>query len=71
MTTINKGLNMTIKNKVKKTSNTCSIVSWQGNLHVACLLLNSNENSKVKDWAYKEIMKAGKILDQLNEIKNK
>ena len=50
------------KEKIKKES--IKIVSWKGNLHVACMILNSNQNSKSKKWAYKEIMKAGKILDQ-------
>ena len=48
--------------KMKK--ETVNIVSWRSNLHVACLILNSNQNAKVKDWAYKEIMKAGDILDK-------
>ena len=56
------------KEKIKKES--IKIVSWKGNLHVACMILNSNQNSKSKEWAYKEIMKAGKILDQLNEREN-
>tara|TARA_R110000782_G_scaffold69844_1_gene140460 strand:+ start:192 stop:380 length:189 start_codon:yes stop_codon:yes gene_type:complete len=54
--------------KTKKES--IKIVSWKGNLHVACMILNSNQNSKSKEWAYKEIMKAAKILDQLNEREN-
>ncbi len=53
------------KEKTKKES--IKIVSWKGNLHVACMILNSNQNSKSKEWAYQEIMKAAKILDQLNE----
>jgi pyruvate-formate lyase len=53
------------KEKTKK--ETIKIVSWKGNLHVACMILNSNQNSKSKEWAYQEIMKAAKILDQLNE----
>tara|TARA_R110000824_G_scaffold13135_1_gene57173 strand:- start:195 stop:389 length:195 start_codon:yes stop_codon:yes gene_type:complete len=56
------------KEKIKKER--IKIVSWKGNLHVACMILNSNQNSKSKEWAYKEIMKAGKILDQLNEREN-
>ena len=54
--------------KAKKES--IKIVSWKGNLHVACMILNSkaiNQNSKSKDWAYKEIMKSAQILDDLNE----
>jgi len=43
------------------------IVSWRGNLHVACMILNSNQNSKSKEWAYKEIMKSADLLDKLNE----
>tara|TARA_R100001509_G_C4691413_1_gene156953 strand:+ start:60 stop:248 length:189 start_codon:yes stop_codon:yes gene_type:complete len=53
------------KEKTKK--ETIKIVSWKGNLHVACMILNSSQNSKSKEWAYQEIMKAAKILDQLNE----
>ena len=51
--------------KAKKES--IKIVSWKGNLHVACMILNSNQNSKSKEWAYKEIMKSAQILDNLNE----
>ena len=54
-------------NKEKTKKETIKIVSWKGNLHVACMILNSNQNSKSKEWAYQEIMKAAKILDQLNE----
>jgi hypothetical protein len=54
-----------MKKETKK--ETIKIVSWKGNLHVACMILNSNQNSKSKEWAYQEIMKAAKILDQLNE----
>ena len=43
------------------------IITWKGNLHVASMILNSSQNSKSKEWAYQEIMKAAKILDQLNE----
>ena len=46
---------------------TINIVSWRSNLHVACLILNSDQNAKVKDLAYKEIMKASDILDKLCE----
>ena len=53
--------------KEKRKKETIKIVSWKGNLHVACMILNSNQNSKSKEWAYQEIMKAAKILDQLNE----
>ena len=51
--------------KAKKES--IKIVSWKGNLHVACMILNSNQNSKSKQWAYKEIMKYADLLDKLNE----
>tara|TARA_R100000458_G_C8137438_1_gene149954 strand:- start:303 stop:512 length:210 start_codon:yes stop_codon:yes gene_type:complete len=51
--------------KPKKES--IKIVSWKGNLHVACMILNSNQNSKSKEWAYKEIMKSADLLDKLNE----
>ena len=50
--------------KMKKEKETVNIVSWRSNLHVACLILNSDQNAKIKDWAYKEIMKAGDILDK-------
>lgn len=53
------------KKRVKKES--IKIVSWKGNLHVACMILNSNQNSKSKEWAYKEIMKSADLLDKLNE----
>ena len=53
------------KKRVNKES--IKIVSWQGNLHVACMILNSNQNSKSKEWAYKEIMKSADLLDKLNE----
>ena len=43
------------------------IITWKGNLHVASMILNSSQNSKSKEWAYQEIMKAAKILDQLIE----
>ena len=49
---------------MKKEKETVNIVSWRSNLHVACLILNSDQNAKIKDWAYKEIMKAGDILDK-------
>ena len=49
---------------MKKEKETVNIVSWRSNLHVACLILNSDQNAKIKDWAYKEIMKAGEILDK-------
>ena len=51
--------------KAKKES--IKVVSWKGNLHVACMILNSNQNSKSKEWAYKEIMKSADLLDKLNE----
>ena len=54
------------KKRVKKES--IKIVSWKGNLHVACMILNSNQNSKSKEWAYKEIMKSADLLDKLNEM---
>ena len=50
--------------KMKKEKETVNIVSWRSNLHVACLILNSDQNAKIKDWAYKEIMNAGDILDK-------
>ena len=53
------------KKRVKKES--IKVVSWKGNLHVACMILNSNQNSKSKEWAYKEIMKSADLLDKLNE----
>ena len=53
------------KKRVNKES--IKIVSWKGNLHVACMILNSNQNSKSKEWAYKEIMKSADLLDKLNE----
>ena len=49
---------------MKKEKETVNIVSWRSNLHVACLILNSDQNAKIKDWAYKEIMKAWDILDK-------
>ena len=51
--------------KAKKES--IKIVSWKGNLHLACMILNSSQNSKSKNWAYKEIMKSAELLDKLNE----
>jgi|TARA_A100001011_G_C13774240_1_gene620449 uroporphyrinogen-III decarboxylase len=69
---LSKNINITKRGKMKKAKKrvqkeTIKIVSWKGNLHVACMILNSNQNSKSKEWAYKEIMKSADLLDKLNE----
>ena len=40
------------KKRVNKES--IKIVSWKGNLHVACMILNSNQNSKSKSGHIKK-----------------